>query len=132
VVRKFLAFYRDKSSLVHSQAPTRSIQPSIPLLLFYFSNQTKQRQRTLIKHPAVNSLKISSLTTVHYMQTDRYVAALLPIVIANSPKVQGTKVQFWLCVFLFVSTTTDHIQTALKSTGQSRVLWPVSRHGIAC
>jgi len=35
-------------------------------------------------------------------------------------------------VFLFVSPTIGHIQTALKSTGQSHVLWPVHRHGCAC
>jgi len=43
---------------------------SIPLLLSNFSNQTKQRQRTLIKYPGVNFLKIFSLTPVHYMQTE--------------------------------------------------------------
>ena len=67
-----------------------SIQLAIPLILYNFSNQTIQRQSTLIKHPVVNLLKISSLTPVHYMQSDgwkdRYVAAFLPIVIANSPK----------------------------------------------
>ena len=92
--QKFITAFTSTRPLSLSWA--RSIQPAIPLLLSNSSNQTKQRRRTLIKHPVVNLLKVSSLTPVHYMQTDerkdRFVAALLSIVIAPSPKSNHSKV----------------------------------------
>ena len=77
LAKKFLAFYGNKSSLPYSQAPAICPYPepdqsrlSIPVLWSNFSNQTKMSQCTLIKHPLTNLLKISSLTPVHYTQTD--------------------------------------------------------------
>jgi len=71
------------------------------------------------------------------MQTDgrkdRYVAALLSIVTANSPKSNHSqRYNFDFCLFLLVSPTINHIQTALKSTDQRHMLWPGRGNGCAC
>jgi len=85
---KFITAFTSTRHLSLSWA--RSIQPAIPLLFPNFSMQTNSVNVPLIKLPVVNLLKVSSLTPVHYMQTDgkkdRYVVALLSIVIATSPK----------------------------------------------